>query len=140
MELAHQLTAPHGPYSKSQVARALSFARGSLYVRRKRPLKDKQVAVAIEQWHELDDTLGHRKLARLLGMGHNRVNRIMHKYGIVARRKKKRYVYPGKTDQTAPNLVRELEQSSPKRSVRRKPRAWLLCALEAHAAYPGSGL
>ncbi len=113
MELAHQLTAPHGPYSKSQVVRALAFARGSLYLHRKRPSKDKQVAVAIEQWHELDDTLGHRKLAVLLGMGKNRVNRIMHKYGITARRKKKRYVYPGKTDQVAPNLVRALEQSSP---------------------------
>lgn len=113
MELAHQLMAPNGPYSKSQVVRALSFARGSLYLRRKRPLQDKQVAVAIEQWHELDDTLGHRKLAVLLGMGHNRVNRIMHKYGISARRKKKRYVSPGKTDHTAPNLVRELEQNSP---------------------------
>jgi len=113
VELAQQLLAPHSPYSKSQVVRALAFARGSLYLHRKRPGKDKQVAVAIEQWHELDDTLGHRKLAVLLGMGKNRVNRIMHKYGITARRKKKRYVYPGKTDQTAPNLVRALEQSSP---------------------------
>ena len=99
---------PNGPYSKSQVGRALSFARGSFYLVSKRALKDKQVAVAIEQWHELDDTLGHRKLAVLLGMGHNRVNRIMHKYGITARRKKKRYVYPGKTDQVAPNLVRAM--------------------------------
>ncbi len=113
VELAQQLLAPHSPYSKSQVVRALEFARGSLYLQRKRPLKDKRVAVAIEQWHELDDTLGHRKLAVLLGMGKNRVNRIMHKYGITARRKKKRYVYPGKTDQVAPNLVRALEQSSP---------------------------
>ena len=62
-----------------------------LYVRRKRPLKDKQIAVAIEQWHELNDTLRHRKLAVLLGMGHNRFNRIIHKYGIAVRRKK-RYV------------------------------------------------
>ncbi len=92
MELAQHLLAPHSPYSKSQVVRALAFARGSLYLQRKRPSQDKQVAVAIEQWHELDDTLGHRKLAVLLGMGHNRVNRIMHTYGIVARRKKKRYV------------------------------------------------
>jgi len=112
VELAQQLLAPNGPYSKSQVVRALSFARGSLYLHRKRPLQDKQVAVAIEQWYELDDTLGHRKLAVLLGMGHNRVNRIMHKYGIMARRKRKRYVYPGKTDQTVPNLVKDLEQSS----------------------------
>jgi len=113
VELAQQLMAPNGPYSKSQVVRALEFARGSLYLQRKRPLKDKQVAVAIEQWQELDDTLGHRKLAVLLGMGKNRVNRIMHKYGISARRKKKRSVSPGQTDQTAPNLVSELEQKSP---------------------------
>lgn len=103
---------PNGPFSKSQVVRALEFARGSLYLISKRAIKDKQVAVAIEQWHELDDTLGHRKLAVLLGMGHNRVNRIMHKYGVTARRKKKRYQYPGKTDQVAPNLVRDLDQSS----------------------------
>jgi len=112
VELAHQLMVPNGPYSKSQIVRALSLARGSLYLVSKRAIKDKRVAVAIEQWHELDDTLGHRKLAVLLGMGHNRVNRIMHKYGIMARRKKKRYVYPGKTDQVVPNLVKELEQSS----------------------------
>ena len=105
--------APNGPYSKSQVARALECARGSLYLHRKRPLKDKQVAVAIEQWHELDDTLGHRKLAVLLGMGHNRVNRIMHKYGITARRKRKKYVYPGKASEVVPNLVKDLEHNSP---------------------------
>src|SRR5438270_1254087 len=46
-------------------------------------------------------------------MGHNRVNRIMHKYGIVARRKRKKYVYPGKTSEVAPNLVRALEHNSP---------------------------
>ncbi len=113
MELAHQVMAPNGPYSKSQVVRALEFARGSLYLVSKRALKDKQVAVAIAQWHELDDTLGHRKLAVLLGMGHNRINRIMHKYGITARRKRKKYVYPGKASEVAPNLVKDLEQQSP---------------------------
>src|SRR5215472_994897 len=103
---------PNGPYSKSQVVRALEFARGSLYLVSKRAVKDKQVAVAIEQWHELDDTLGHRKLAVLLGMGHNRVNRIMHTYGLTARRKQKRSLSPGKTDQVAPNLVRGLSAES----------------------------
>jgi putative transposase len=112
VELAHQLSRPNGPYPKSQVARALGVAHATLYLHSKRAIKDKQVAVAIEQWHELDDTLGHRKLAVLLGMGHNRVNRIMHKYGITARRKQKRSRYPGKTDQVAPNLVRGLEASS----------------------------
>ncbi len=130
--------------------RALSFARGSLYLQRKRPLKDKQVAVAIEQWHELDETLGHRKLAVLLGMGHNRVNRILHKYGITARRKRKKYVYPGKTSQVAPNLVRALDQNSATEIVfsdifevqladRTRVRG-CFARLQAHATYPGSGL
>src|SRR5215472_11015533 len=108
---------PNGPYSKSQVVRALEFARGSLYLVSKRALKDKQVAVAIEQWHDLDDTLGHRKLAVLLGMGHNRVNRIMHQYGITARRQKKHSRYPGKTDQVAQSLVRGLSAESPQEVV-----------------------
>src|SRR5438105_10863940 len=46
-------------------------------------------------------------------MGHNRVNRIMHKYGITARRKRKKYVYPGKASEVAPNLVKDLQQNSP---------------------------
>lgn len=107
VELVHQLCRPHGPYAKSQVARALGMARGSLYLQRKQAVKDKQVAVAIEQWHEQDDTLGHRKLAALLKMGKNRVKRVMKKYGIAARRKKKRYVYPGKASNIAPNLLRD---------------------------------
>ena len=62
MELAHQLCQPHGPYSKSLVARALGIARATLYHIGKQAEKDKQVAVEISQWHEQDDTLGHRKL------------------------------------------------------------------------------
>jgi putative transposase len=45
-------------------------------------------------------------------MGKNRVKRVMRKYGITARRKKKRYIYPGKAAQIAPNLVRELSQEA----------------------------
>jgi putative transposase len=112
VELAYQLCRPNGPYPKSQVARALGLARGTLYLHSKQAVKDKQVANAIEHWHELDDTLGHRKLAVLLGMGKNRVKRVMHKYGLAARRKRKKYVYPGKASQVAPNLVRGLEAES----------------------------
>jgi len=110
--LAYQLVRPNGPYSKSQVARALSVGRATLYWRSAQAVKDRRVAVAIEQWHEIDDTLGHRKLAVLLAMGKNRVRRVMHKYGIAARRKRKKYVYPGKAAEVAPNLVRALPPES----------------------------
>jgi hypothetical protein len=42
------------------------MARGAWYTHSKQAVKDKQVAMTIEQWHEMDDTLGHRKLASLL--------------------------------------------------------------------------
>jgi putative transposase len=53
------------------------MARGTLYLKRKQATKDKQVATAIEHWHEQDDTMGHRKLAALLKTGKNRVKRVM---------------------------------------------------------------
>jgi putative transposase len=50
---------------------------------------------------------GIRKLAVLLKMGKNRIKRVMKKYGIAARRKKKRYVYPGKTKSVVANRLRD---------------------------------
>ncbi len=110
--MATPLTAPNGPSSKSQVARALSFARSSFYLPHKQAKKDQAVAVAIEAQHEQDDTMGQRKLAALLHMGKNRMKRVMSKYGLGARRKKKRYVYPGKAAQIAANLLREMNEDA----------------------------
>jgi putative transposase len=112
VELATQLLPPNGPYTKSQLARALNFHRASFYWKSRQASKDKTVAVAIEAQHERDDTLGHRKLAALLHLGKNRVKRVMPKYGITARRKKKRSVYAGKAAQIAPTMVRELKEDA----------------------------
>lgn len=107
VELARTLCAAGSPINKSQLARVLGIARSSLYVQLTRPRADKALAIRIEQAHEKDDTMGQRKLAALLGTGKNRVKRVMHKYGIAARRKRKKYVYPGKATQIAPNKLRE---------------------------------
>lgn len=107
VELARTLCAPGSPINKSHLARVLGIARSSLYVQLKRPKADKALAVHIEQAHEKDDTMGHRKLAALLGTGKNRVKRVMHKYGIAARGKRQKYVSPGKAAQLAPNQLRE---------------------------------
>lgn len=107
MELARTLCASDSPVNKSQVARVLGIARSSLYVQAKRPKLDRGLAVRIEEAQEKDDTMGHRKLAVLLGTGKNRVKRVMHKYGLVARRKRQKYVYPGKAAEIAPNKLRE---------------------------------
>ena len=107
VELARTLCASGSPINKSQLARALGIARSSLYVQPRRAQMDKALAVRIEELHEKDDTMGHRKLAILLTTGKNRVKRVMRKYGILARRKRKKYVYPGKASQVVPNLLRE---------------------------------
>jgi len=111
VELARTLCASESPINKSQLARALGIAHSSLYVQLKRPKMDKSLAVRIESWHEQDDTMGHRKLAVLLATGKNRVKRVMRKYGITACRKRKKYVYPGKAAQIAPNLLRERKEA-----------------------------
>ncbi len=107
VELARTLCASGSPINKSQLARALGIARSSLYVKCKRPKADKALALRIAAAHEKDDTMGHRKLAVLLGTSKNRVRRVMHTYGIAARRKRKKYVYPGKVTELAPNKLRE---------------------------------
>jgi hypothetical protein len=61
VDLAHQLCVPNGPYSKSQVARALGISRDALYPRSKQACKDKHEAMAIEQWHKLEDIQEHSK-------------------------------------------------------------------------------
>jgi transposase InsO family protein len=109
VDLARTLCAAGSPINKSQLARVLGIARSSLYLHPKRPKQDKALAVRIEQAHEKDDTMGHRQLAALLGTGKNRVKRVMRKYGIEARRKRRKYVYPGKAAQIAPNKLREEE-------------------------------
>jgi putative transposase len=107
VEVARMLCACGSPINKSQLARVLGIARSSLYVQCKRPKADKALAVRIEAAHEKDDTMGHRKLAALLGIGKHRIRRVMRKYGIAARRKRKKYVYPGKATEIAPNKLRE---------------------------------
>jgi putative transposase len=88
-----------------------------LYVEPKRPKIDKALAVRIEELHEQDDTTGHHKLVVMLTTGKNHVKRVMHKYGIAAQCKRKKYHYPGKASQVAPHLLRVPEEVQGKEIV-----------------------
>ena len=61
----------------------------------------------IEAAHEKDVTMDRHKLAALLRTGKNCIRRVMHTFGIAARRKRKKYVYPGKATEIVPNKLRE---------------------------------
>jgi putative transposase len=93
--------------NKSQLARTLGIARSSLSLHLKRPKQDKALAVRMEAAQEKDDPMGHRKLAALLGTGKHRIRRVMHNYGLAARRKRKKSISPGKATEIAPNKLRE---------------------------------
>lgn len=68
--------------------------------------KDNTLAVLIEKMHdEVDDTLGHKKLAAILHTGKNRIKRVMKKYGIKARKQSKKYRYPGKSEIVFANVA-----------------------------------
>lgn len=108
--MIHQLrdNAAESSYSISQLTRGLGIGRSSFYHESILEGKDKELAVEIERIHEeIDDTLGHKKLAPLLKTGKNRVLRVMKKYGIHARKRTNKYFYPGKSHVTFENLAND---------------------------------
>lgn len=100
-----QVLAEETEYPKRIIASALSIARSSMYYEKQQPLLDKQVADAIYELYETDDTLVCRKLAMLLDKGKNQVFRVMVKYGIQPRRKRPKYSCPGRSDDVVDNML-----------------------------------
>ncbi|MFM5959909.1 MAG: transposase [Dolichospermum sp.] len=90
---------------KRLLAKSFGISRASLYLDHALPDKDNSLRLEIEKWHEIDDTLGCRKLAVLLNTSKNRVFRVMLKYGIYPRRKRPSYKYGGKSDDVADNKL-----------------------------------
>lgn len=73
-------------------------------------MKDKALANQITTTHEEDDdTLGHKKLAKILKVNKKRVLRVMKKYNLKARRRTNKYHYHGKSSVTQPNLANQEE-------------------------------
>lgn len=108
--MAQELMSKSPTYTKSLLARTLQFSRELFYQHSSlQDTKDEALAVRIRDEHTLDDTLGHRPLSTLLTTGKNRVRRVMLKYEIKARPRKRSFVYPGKSSLTFPNLANDQE-------------------------------
>jgi putative transposase len=68
--------------------------------------KDAEILEQILKIHtEVDDSIGAKKIGPLLGIGKNRCQRIMTKYGVRARKKRDGYTYGGKSDEVFANLL-----------------------------------
>ena len=92
-----------GGYPKRSLAKAFDISRSGLYYKTVIPEQDNKLRKQIEDMYEIDDTLGCRKLAKLLDTGKNRVYRVMLKYGLKPRRKRRSYKYPGRAEDIVEN-------------------------------------
>jgi putative transposase len=68
--------------NKSKLAREVGIARSSLYYTRKREALDEEVKRQIEAVLLDHPDYGHKRIAIQLKMGHNRIRRVMKKYGL----------------------------------------------------------
>lgn len=95
--------------NKSKLARELGIARSSLYSMRKREAIDEEVKRQIEAVMIEHPDYGHKRIAIQLKLGHNRVRRVMQKYGLKPyRRRAKKLIKSqdqGKRPAPYPNLL-----------------------------------
>jgi len=98
--------------NKTKLAKDLGISRSGLYYKRKREEIDLELKRQIEAVMVDHKDYGHKRIALELKMGHNRIRRVMKKYGLKPyRRKFRRFVKKkdiGKPDTGIPNLVKPL--------------------------------
>lgn len=98
--------------NKTKLARELGVSRSSLYYKRNREETDLELKRQIEAVMVDHKDYGHKRIALELKMGHNRILRVMKKYGLKPyRRRRKGWVKKkdlGKPPTGIPNLVQPL--------------------------------
>jgi len=98
--------------NKTKLAKELGVSRSSLYYKRRREEIDAELKRQIESVMVDHKDYGHKRIALHLKMGHNRIRRVMKKYGLKPyRRRTKRFIKKkdrGKQDAGIPNLVLSL--------------------------------
>jgi transposase InsO family protein len=96
--------------NKTKLAKELGISRSSLYYKRKREETDLELKRQIEAVMVDHKDYGHKRIALELKMGHNRILRVMKKYGLKPyRRRRKAWIKKndlGKVDTGIPNLVK----------------------------------
>ena len=98
--------------NKTKLAKELGVSRSSLYYQRSREDTDMELKRQIEAVMVDHKDYGHKRIALELKMGHNRIRRVIKKYGLKPyRRRRKPWVKKkdrGKPDTGIANLVKSL--------------------------------
>jgi len=100
--------------NKTKLAKELGVSRSSLYYHRRREETDLELKRQIEAVMVDHKDYGHKRIALELKMGHNRIRRVMKKYGLKPyRRRHKGWIKRkdvGKSATGIPNLVQSLQE------------------------------
>ena len=98
--------------NKTKLAMELGVSRSSLYYKKTREETDLELKRQIESVMVDHKDYGHKRIAVHLKMGHNRIRRVMKKFGLKPyRRRAKKYIKKkdvGKPDTGIPNRVQSL--------------------------------
>lgn len=95
---------------KTELATTLGISRSNLYYQSLQPIKDLATKIQIEEALRYNPSYGHKRLADHLGMGKNRVKRVMKLFDIkpYRRRGKKWLKVAAATGVDYPNLIANL--------------------------------
>lgn len=101
--------------TKSALAKESGLSRSSLYYQPRLPPKDWQIKIKLEQALHGHPSYGHKRLALLLGLGKNRILRVMKQFGIkpYRRRGKKPWKKAGNETIAYPNRLLNVFPSEP---------------------------
>lgn len=112
--LARSLLLVNPALSKRSIASSLGISRSTLYHRSRQALKDQKLLTEILAVLEEHPHYGHRRVALVLGTGEYRVRRVMRRYGLKQKRRRKRQNYRQTKGASAiPNLIKTLAIVAP---------------------------
>ncbi|GIW59183.1 MAG: transposase [Patescibacteria group bacterium] len=130
------LRSPPTSINKTQLARELGVSRSSLYYTPKKEATDVELKRQIESVMVDHPSYGHKRIALHLKMGHNRIRRVMKKYGLKPYRRRAKTPIKkkdrGKKDSGIPNLVTPLLSRN---GVSRPSQVW--CTDFTYIKYQG---
>jgi len=114
ISLGRKLASESPWISKTALAKTLGFSRRSLYKKPKQPEKDKELLDRVLSVLREHPYYGHRRIAIALGRNTKSILRIMRKYGLSTKRKKKRFKKPRKEPSSGiPNRVKYVSPIGP---------------------------
>jgi transposase InsO family protein len=97
--------------TKKELAVGLGISRGMLYYSHKQDVKDERSKEAVISVLAANPFYGHKRVGLALGWGKNKAKRIMVKYGLKPKRRKKHFTKPndlGRLDNEISNLIKNL--------------------------------